>query len=471
MSDGVIRAAVEQTYDTHDIFKPISWLTKIEFINQLVLGNNLLISVLGEHGSGKTTFSNMLYSMASSEINPYLLSASPLFTREYYLAEVAAQLHYHGDLSIAGVIEHCNTQQKRTLIIIDDAHYLPEDFISEILGALRLQDEQGCFNICLVSNRSMIPTLNKLALDNEDMIHSIELGPLTERETKTYIEERLSKRQGTDVEVTDQQINQFYQLTEGNIVGINSQMIGFFGGRATNKPRVNNSLRPAGIVGGVVVAALVGVMFLSQSQNLTPSEPLINQLPQPALSESTNVVTSDELALDSDIPAYDIDAVRQNVAAAPLRRSDLVAVNTEDNASDDLMAVMDKVIVIPRVMHKQASKKTPQAGKSAPVVAKVMPKAAGKQVLAKSAVAQSRYTIQLLASHNKAELQRFALLHNVQGKTKILRTQVKGNAWYVLAFGEYGQHDQAKQAANKLPNELAALKPWVRAMSDLQKSG
>jgi len=471
MSNGVINLGIEQPFEVKDVFKPTSWLTKIDFINHLALGNNVLISVLGEHGSGKTTFVNLLHNMSPEEIDSCLLCASPLFTRDYYLAELAAQLDYHGELNVAHIIAHCNEQNKHTLIIIDDAHFLPEELIADIVRGLSQQGEKGCFNICLVSNRSVITTLNRLAVDNEDMIHSIELGPLSESETKTYIQERLSPHLDVEELVTDDQIKQFYQLTEGNIVGINSQMAGFFNRKIARKPAAKHSIRTAGIAAGVVVAALVGIFVLNQPEQAALSEPVINQLPHPSLAVAQNTIVADQSAPGSDIPAYQDSALRQAIQATPLRRTDLVAVNEEDNTLDDSMVVMDKIVVIPKVVANKKKEAAAIAEKIVPVVAHVLPKAVVKPEVTKSAVAQTRYTVQLMASHNKVQLERFVQVHHMQDKAKILRTQNKGIAWYVLAYGEFKQRDRAKQAANQLPKELASLKPWVRAMSDLQKLG
>jgi len=77
----------------------------------------------------------------------------------------------------------------------------------------------------------------------------------------------------------------------------------------------------------------------------------------------------------------------------------------------------------------------------------------------------------LLASHDIHTLKQFASSHHIQSKAKIWSVQLKGKPWYVLTLGQYAQRQQADQAANHLSQNLAKLKPWVRAVSDLQMIG
>ena len=463
MNDGNTISAIEPLDNDLEVFKPLSWVTKIKFIKQLILDNNILISILGEQGSGKTTFAHLLQTTLDAEIKSVLMSAISLFNSDFFWEELCGQFNYEGEATAASFIAQCNAQQAHLLLIIDDAQYLPNVFIDELLSAMRQQDHHGYFHVCLVSDFAIVDTLNDLALTHEDMIHSIELGPLNEAETTMYVQQRLS-RPGMDIDLNEESLKQFYQLTEGNIVGINTQMLGFFSQRAER--RHGYSLTRVGVVAGVVIAA-AAVIYLGmpQKSQLPPSSELVHQtIPQPVLTVPMPPPVQAQVALTSEIPAYYESSSSQALQATPLRRVDLIAANAQDTTSDDSMVVMDKVVVIPKVKSAPVkvatvTTKKVQITKKTSVKVNMNAPAAGKQ---------GQFTIQLLASSNKAELERFSQAHRVS-KARILRTKNQGKVWYVLALGDYEQRDLAKQAVNHLPAELTKFKPWVRALSDLKQ--
>ncbi len=181
MSVGTIRALPEKAGAANVRLKPVSWLAKIDFIAHLVLDNNLannvLISILGEQGSGKTTFATLLQTELFPKIKSCVFAASPLFDRAICLQQMGVLLGISGDPSISSFIEHSNAQKTHTVLVIDDAHHLPVAFIEDILKALQQQGRGGYFHVCLVSGFSLVPILNKLAQGTyTDMIHSIEPG-------------------------------------------------------------------------------------------------------------------------------------------------------------------------------------------------------------------------------------------------------------------------------------------------------
>ena len=154
-----------------------------------------------------------------------------------------------------------------------------------------------------------------------------------------------------------------------------------------------------------------------------------------------------------------------------LRRADLAAMDEDDGTSTNDLVVMDKVVVVPKIVHHHANEApapVAQAAKVTPTAPKVS-KAISKAVIIKPVLEQSRFTIQLLASHNMAELKRFAEAHHFNGKTTIRTTLRQGTVWYVLTLGEYSKREYAKDAANHLTQGNAQLKPWVRSLADLKK--
>ena len=133
--------------------------------------------------------------------------------------------------------------------------------------------------------------------------------------------------------------------------------------------------------------------------------------------------------------------------------------------------VLDKVVVAPKVLPRQAQKKRVLVKKPALTANKLAPKSVAKTAAVKSPRGLSGYTIQLLASQNLGKLKRFAELHHLNGKTQVHRALRNGSTWYILTLGDYADHKDAKNAVSHLPKEVAQFKPWIRTVSDLKAQG
>lgn len=72
------------------------------------------------------------------------------------------------------------------------------------------------------------------------------------------------------------------------------------------------------------------------------------------------------------------------------------------------------------------------------------------------------YSIQLAARQNKADLTQFMQQHNLSGQTRIYQTQVNGQRWYVLLYGNFPSRTAAYAAVKQLPTNLQQPGFWVR---------
>ncbi len=466
MSVGTLRVVPEKVIINKVILKPVSWLAKSELIKHLVLNNNVLISLLGEKNSGKTTFANLLKTDLSPQIKSRVIAANAVFNQEDFLQQLGVLLNIGGEPSLSNIVAQMNEQQSHQLLIIDDAHYLSEAFIEDILNALQQQGDSGYFHVCLVSGFSLVPTLNKLAeTQYTDMIHSIELGTLSEGETKAYVVQNVLPQ--LNAMITDDRIKQFYQLTEGRMAGINRQMADFFSSEVVRPSRHGILFRQVSIAAGVFIAA-TGLSYLVLSQGFQSPPAQLVSLESP-LQDKPEV--SLDPVLSSDIPAYHASATRQEVQPTPLRRIELAALDDEDSRLNESLVVVDKVVVAPKVLSPQSEQKPAPTKKSTAAAARGATKQTIKKAFLKPVVEQSHYTIQLLASQNWTKLKSFAQAHHFDGKARVRRMIRQGSVWYVLTLGEYPQRQLAVQAIHHLPKDVIQFKPWVRTLADLKASG
>ncbi|KTD39319.1 DamX-related protein [Legionella nautarum] len=469
------------------IFKPSSWLTKIDYINHLVLFNNVLIAVLAEQGAGKSTFAEVLQSSLDSQIKTHVVKAVAPFSQSDFLTQLDTVFHFRMDteISLAKLVNQINERKAQVLIIIDDAQHLPDSFLQEVLFELKHQGESGFFHLCLVSGFSLVASLNKL---EPNLIHTLEPGALTEVETKTYLLNSLPPLKALDKTMTEKRLEQFYQMTGGSIARINNQMKDYFCPEPIKSAdRRKSFVRNLGFLATAGIA-LMASSYIWQNQFLPSSstnaleeleykisepvaeisQPLPSLVPLIPVLEKEPVLVSQlpdinhELASrPSQIPGWLASAVKQQVQPSPKRIVDVVL----EEESDDSLVVRDRVVVIPKTLHA-----TEKAAKPAPKVAAAAQTIPSKFGQARMATGR-QFTIQVLASRKRDDVMRFVNNHKMVANTKIRLTKRDGLDWYVLTIGEFGQMDQAQAAVRGLPAELAKFNPWIRPVAQLKAVG
>ena len=459
------------------VFKPSSWLSKIEYINHLILFNNVMITVVAEQGAGKTTFTEVLQTGLDASINSVVIKAAANFSK----FELLAQLNtFFGPLNpcehdLANLVKEINERKTHVLVIIDDAHHLTDSFLQEVLGELEQQGDKGFFKICLMADFSLVARLNQL--DNS-LIYQVELGGLSEIETKTYLINSLASHKKLNNSFSDKRLTQFYQLTAGDISRINKQKTDYF----CIKPVNNRSwLRSMSFVATAAVA-LIGSSYIWKNQFLPSSinspnsselfdqyadvqQPLPSLIPivphivkEPLLISRLPDINHELASQPSKIPIWFAGAIIQKSQPSPKRVVD-VALEEEEN---DSLVLRDRVLFIPKSLSgnehiredKQQrlsqennlvkSQKRSSSSKPTVVKAKKMSGSSLKsRPLKPVKITQKQFTIQLIASRKQEDLLRFLTSHKLKAGTKIRLTKRGGLDWYVLTLGEFGQLTQA----------------------------
>jgi type II secretory pathway predicted ATPase ExeA len=479
MKDGQPQTDLGTANQVRALFKPGSWLTKIDFINHLVLFNNVLITVLSEKAGGKTSFSALLLNNLDQQIKPVFMSTQPPCDRGDILGDIAAQLHLNMDANtnVSSIVGQINERKAHVLLVIDDAHHVPEELIKDFLIAIKNQEDAGFFHLCLVSDYSVVATLNSLAVDQlSNLIHTIELGSLNESETRTYVLQRAMAARLINKPLTDSQLKQFYQLTKGTIAKINTDLDEFIFKCSTQKE--NNTggvIKKTSIaisIAAIAGSSLVYYKYIDKAHQSTEPSSTISL---PSINQTMNESVTQVVSLPSFIPSFRDDSIIQLVHNA-LPKKQVLDVSAEEEAPNTV-ALVDKVIVIPsvpkhltresrlaaiEVVHEAQPKLPTQISKA---------KIATKPTIVERVAQSSGFTIQLVASHKKSDVYRFKQSNKLYSETKIRHfSNQKGN-WYILTLGEFKTRSQAQEKVNKLSGKLGKLNPWVRPVSGLKNIG
>ena len=478
MKEGMIQSEVAAVIQPRVLFKPGSWLAKIDFINHLVLFNNVLITVLSEKEGGKTSFNTLLQSNLDQQIKSVSMTVKAPCNRESIIREIATQLHLNHDehTDMSALVAQINERKAHVLLLIDDAQHLPETLIKEAMLAIKNQENFSFFHLCLISDYSIVATLNNLVASFFDnLVHTIELGSLNESETRTYVLQRAMAAHLISKPLTDAQFKQFYQLTKGNVAKINSNLEAFVFKCATQKKKEPLKwVKKAGIAVSVaLIAGFVGFYFaqnydLSSLQKMS-SASAVKQQAQPEV-------------LVSQIASWQDSSTRQLVYASLPKKQDLDELS--DETPSETVAIVDKVVVIPklqinnpaeqeaRVPESEFKRESPESDLTRE--SKIVEIPTAKQNKAEPSQSPSSknntnlYAIQVAASHNKADIERFQQNNQLLAQDVKIRhfTNAKG-IWYILTIGEYKSRVEAQRSISKLPTKLTKLKPWVRPVSNL----
>lgn len=486
MPNKAVAAVNRQLLDTP--FKPAAWLAKIDFINHLVLFNNVLMAVLAEQGAGKSTFIHLLQEKLDESIKACVLEAATPFDQPSLLTQISEAFHLRSDshTNLPNLIEQINERKAYVLVIIDNAHNLPDAWLTDVLYELKKQGSTGFFHLCLVSDYSLAASLNKLDTETfKNLIHTIEPGSLNENETRTYLLSALTMPSHLHNVMSAKRLRQFYELTNGNIAHINQEMVRFFSAKAEKGTKKSLLAR----LSLVSVIAFLGFAssYIWQNQQQVKAW-LWPQLDKHNLAQQENkeppvlITRIPSIPPISQIPPFYVAAIHQVVQPPPLKKLFDLSADNEDGIDSNLV-VMDKVLVIPKTLNHPLAKpitltrqqelvRKPLSAQIAighpPVVInKLIQQVSNRRI---APVMNGHFTIQLLASRSRTEMQRFINTHAIQSQVKLMQAKRDGLKWYVLTLGDYKQLEEAKAAMEKLPAALTQYKPWVRSLANLGKA-
>ncbi|WP_133135791.1 SPOR domain-containing protein [Legionella rowbothamii] len=434
MRDGLFQSELAAVVQPRTLLKPESWLSKIEFINHLILFNNTLITVLSEKAGGKTSFASLLQENLDPQINPLVITIKAPCNREGIISSIADQFHLKQDehTDMSSLVAQINERRAHVLLMIDDAQHLPEVFIKEVMLAIKNQENFNFFHLCLFSDYSIVAALNGFSASFfNGLVHTIELGVLTEVETRTYVLERATASRLITKPLSEVQLKKIYQLTKGNVAKINSSLESFIFNFAHKKELSTlDMVKKFSIPVGSAVLSTLCCLFIVKAFN---QEPPINRV-------NTATKPVQQTVLASQIPSWQDSATRELVEHKIAVKQNLDLIGNEVNGA-----------VITQLEQAQRHAKIDR----------------NKAAIAR-ALQEKLYTIQLVASTDKIDMKRYIKSNKLLYSTAKLNHYKEHNVvWYVLTIGEYSNMTDAQDSIKKLPPSLKRLNPWVRPIATL----
>lgn len=155
----------------------------LSILNNMVKGRSLVIVVIGERGSGKTTLMNEFISSAANDWQACRIKLS------------SGNKDPHGLWrNLTNRVVYRTQKNNPPSIIIDDAHQLSAKELKKLLQSAFRHDKQPKFkSIVLFAEPDMRKRFAEIArwLPPKSVIDKIHMTPLTEKQTADYLQHRL----------------------------------------------------------------------------------------------------------------------------------------------------------------------------------------------------------------------------------------------------------------------------------------
>ncbi|WP_367605793.1 AAA family ATPase [Legionella sp. W05-934-2] len=475
------------------LLKPVSWLAQLDFVNHLLLFNNVMLVAFAEKQGGKSTYMQFLQQNLSDTFDTYTTQSKVPHDEGTIVAGLANHLNLvkPKQATMADICHQVNERGHHTLLIIDDAHNLPQKQVEALLDIVKSQPQTPYFHVLLLADYTLLPLLNQLSSkDAEDAIHSIELGPFAKDEIKTYLYQKVTDER-LRTKINAKTCDRFYQLTKGQIATMNHEMASFSSSVTANKGKLFNRVKQFSALAAVLLLGFISIQ-LWQGFDLRQTLTLVKQTPTHPNIASKNAsypnLAKAQVFEDTSFPLtsrlnkikvpYQEPAVESHLAMVKMEQ---LADGTKltQPSTHMLESTLHAAIKAPSidehtkfkpeteskptlVVKAGVSQQPEKATVTQPIDSKLVSIQFAKAPPQKSKL-PPKYTIQLVATHQIKFLKALSVKFPVTS-LKIYTYPIKqnGEQWFILTAGQFTTWSEAHDALSKLPAEYQKFQPWIR---------
>ncbi len=275
---GLTSAPFPPTHEDRFLYLDADRLQRLHMLQHLTDYSSLLLMVIGERGIGKTSLMDRFIKEARPEWRVCQVNANTMMDAGLLLYDIArgfglpAPSQEHGALQEELVAQLVKLRQNNwiPLLIIDDAHELPQDALEALFHLADVESGEGSLlRIILFCEPQIQTMLEQPAIQSlrERITHSIDIPPLTEEQTAEYLRHRLAVAGlATSSPFSMKDIHQIYRLSDGIPARINEaahvMLSEGLAGRAESPGQATGRFRPTpthlllGLLALLVVIAL-----------------------------------------------------------------------------------------------------------------------------------------------------------------------------------------------------------------------
>ena len=230
---GLTKAPFSIEHDDRFFYSNSSLTEQLELLKHYTQYGNLLLIITGERGIGKSSLKQHFVATAQPEWQICEIQSHTMMDASILLKEVANGFGVHNAPHdpatlfevLSEQLEHIHQSAHVPILVIDDAHELPQDALQALLYlAEHHSDQHATLRIILFCEPEIDVMLEDPAIRSlrERVTHSMDLAPLDEIQTAEYLRHRLAVAglDGTSP-FTPKLINKIFKASKGIPAQIN----------------------------------------------------------------------------------------------------------------------------------------------------------------------------------------------------------------------------------------------------------
>lgn len=463
--------------------------------------SNLLLTVTGQEGSGKTHLKNRMLQQLDSGVLVSQIDAKKTSSAGQLLPSLSEKLNIEipakADFDfyideIRNFSSLLNEDGGSCLIVIDNADQLEQDAINLILELATTSSDSHRPHIALFGHQELFDKLNKPENITrfETVGHHLPLEAFNESETKAYLEHRCTSVGIDQLPINNQQLLNIFRTAKGLPGLLNKALVeelrqstGQPAPSKTNKAPAKKIKTPTKLPAKIKkpkavkpaekrkksiwplfftasTIALVVVGYIYKDQFISSST-----LDTSLISRSHEIRQSDEAWQPPPVSAEQNTPLEQAIEPEEVAETPIeTLIDLPDDTPTGVVApkvaveAPKKPTVTPKTVAKAPAKKATWVDTGARREATLMKKSA------------DRFTLQMMGSLDESSVKSFIQVQTTnRASFSYFEGRYKGQPWYVVVYGDYADRDQALAAIQNLPETLQKQRPWARNYLSVQE--
>lgn len=478
--------------------------SQTELLERLELLTNFgsnLVTINGAKGMGKSWLAQRYLEHYAQEKNQCLVLCHPSQDdtqhRTLILSQLVSEPLFNPNDALIESAERLFSHQVCDFaIVIDDAHMLSENLVSELwMWVLEAQtNPQWTVNVLLFSGSDRLePLLTRLGYGQEHKPIDLDIERLSETEAMCFFESMVVRYVD---EANEKKVRAAFKKVDpipGAIMALGDLKVEK---RIIIRSIVASPLNIALIISLLLLLAVAGYWWMFSQPSADEKAAEISRTLEQTVIPTLETATNSDIGQMSD--EAQTEQQRQENAALLLQNAQddtdaLPPAITEQTASVGISDQDQQRVIIESDVVDALLEEKPKQANTAAIDTLVeanttnTPVATPEQTLPQSneiaptavsfsfareelkALSPRSYTLQLAAMTSMQEVQAFLDKHQLQNQVRIYPTLRNDTEWYIVTYRDYPTIQMARDAVNELPSALQSLGPWAKSLSQVHR--
>lgn len=444
-----------------------SYEQRLKVLNHLVQGTDLLVLVIGESGSGKTSL-----------LHRYLVAAEGNWKTDQLQTGVGITSDISPvDQTSAGYPVFIQQDAEDPIVIVDDAHRLPEHDLRFLLQDALVPDSSDKIRrLVLFGEPGLAHFITALSESTASAtaINKITMPVLTRDEVESYLHYRpaLAGHTGESL-FSSSTVTKIHKKSEGLPGRVNELADQWLKKKYAPKSKKEGMFSvlkrlPFKALGwglAALAAVVIGLFIFTRPDTTRRTAPEMKQASMRVFR--AKIHPADE----PPAPAISVSRLTPSVSPVTPETQETPARKAPDS-KETLPAAKQQPVDLAKAGPQPTEK--PQI-KPPPIKRVIAKKEPAKNTIYRENWLldqdSSYYTLQVLGVHNEEFILDFIKRYQLLQKKSVAyyKTNYRGKQWYPLLYGVYPTKSEAAEAIKELPDKVQKSIPWIRKVSAVQK--